>query len=310
MYLRCSIWQVDWAGVVSACSAAARYEARLVSLMLRSVAHDALSIDVTSTECMGKLGTDQWNNVACGGFDASLFLCEEERQRPENGGGGGHAAFAKRAAVLAANISSTFGASMSDVLAVCGMAMPAALGGGNLLTRAPLRVGRLDSTACAPKGQLPPDNTATAELMEFFKGRNLSVDDGMSLLGAHALVPAKGCVTCVPDALHIEHPRAAEASLCGAYATGMRALAHPLTRPSTPLLSLCALRAYAGERTVQCNPERPASPRVPGRPSGCPFSQLHMFKFNHQWCVSGCHCQQGAAALRSVSTGIVAAVQG
>jgi hypothetical protein len=68
------------------------------------------------------------------------------------------------------------------------------LGAEDLLTMAPLRVGRIDNPKCNPTGQLPPDTATSVEAMDFFTARGLTIDDGTALLGVHALVPTKGCI--------------------------------------------------------------------------------------------------------------------
>lgn len=180
---------VDWAGVVSACRAAARYELRMASFITRAAFHDALSVDVACT----KLKPDpQQATYDCGGADASLMLNAAEQARSDNGMA--QHSFSKRAASLVLTIAAKYKCSAADALAVCGMTMISSLGSRDLLTVAPLRVGRIDKNTANPDGQLPAQGVDSATAMKFFNDRGINTNDAIALLGAHSLVPTKGCV--------------------------------------------------------------------------------------------------------------------
>ncbi len=60
-----------------------------------------------------------------------------------------------------------------------------------------LRVGRLDSIAPAPEGQLLPENADLDAWAIFWKARGFNLTEAMALMGSHALIDeqVRGCGT-------------------------------------------------------------------------------------------------------------------
>ena len=75
------------------------------------------------------------------------------------------------------------------------MAATEVVGARDMLQLAPLRVGRVDSRDGAPNpaGMLLPGEASVKDMAAYWTARRLSVEDGVALLGAHALMEGKGC---------------------------------------------------------------------------------------------------------------------
>ncbi|KAF8065494.1 hypothetical protein HT031_003095 [Scenedesmus sp. PABB004] len=162
---------------------AGKYERRMAGFIIRAGYHDAMSID---TDCLAGQPADP---VACGGADASALLSSEEQGRDESR----HRSYLKRAAAAIVPLAARYNASAANTLAVCAMALPAAVGAPNMLRLAPLRVGRADRAAANPAGHLLPGEADLVQLDAYWRARGLTLDEGVALLGAHALMEGKGC---------------------------------------------------------------------------------------------------------------------
>lgn len=88
-----------------------------------------------------------------------------------------------------------FNASAADTLAVCGMALTAAVGAPNMLDLTILRVGRRDRAVANPENMLLPGEADLAALDAFWRARQMTLDEGIALQGIHALMENKGCMT-------------------------------------------------------------------------------------------------------------------
>jgi len=167
---------VDWAGVISGCKAACRFEKRLCNFYIRAAAHDALSI-----------------SEEYGGADGSLLLTEDEIKRSENS----YDNFAFILSKNALSLAKKYNASVADIIAVCGAVSSEFLGGPKVLafdSKNPFRVGRLDKTVPNPANSLAPADLNTTGFANFAKNRFLSIEEMTALMGSHSLIDEKGCL--------------------------------------------------------------------------------------------------------------------
>jgi hypothetical protein len=168
--------RVDWAGVVSGCKAACRFEKRLCNFYIRAAAHDALSV-----------------SEGYGGADGSLLLTEDELRRSENRYDNFAFILSKNALALAKK----YDASVADIIAVCGAVSSEYLGGPKVLfydKSMPFLVGRLDKQIPNPANSLAPANLNTSGFSDFTIKRNLSIEEMVALMGSHSLIDEKSCL--------------------------------------------------------------------------------------------------------------------
>lgn len=55
------------------------------------------------------------------------------------------------------------------------------------------RVGRLDSTTASTPGQLPGEAMTAAEFAAWWPARGFTVEEGVALMGSHALLDEQTC---------------------------------------------------------------------------------------------------------------------
>lgn len=178
--------KVDWASVVSACKATCRFDKRLCNFYIRGAAHDAFAVS-------GEYG----------GADGSLVLTEDELHRQENN----YDSFAIRLSKNYLAIAQKFGASVADVIAVCGAVAVHFTGGPKILKHdgnQPFMVGRYDNDQEPNPRTLAKAKLNTEEFVNFANQRGLTVEEMTALMGSHSLLDEKACLTtdnklCNPD---------------------------------------------------------------------------------------------------------------
>lgn len=167
--------KVNWTGVVQSCNDAFSVEKRYANFFIRASAHDSLSF-----------------NHKSGGADGSLLLTKDEITRPENK----QDKFVYTLAPIAKNISNTTGASVADVIAVCGAVAVEFLGGPNLFkinNTTPFFVGRKDSITPNPHNELAKGNIDTGCFAKFAAEKGLSLKEMIALMGSHVLIDDHNC---------------------------------------------------------------------------------------------------------------------
>lgn len=186
---------VDWKAVVEACKLIGRVEKRMAGMIIRAGYHDAMSID---TACRKKTP----GSIKCGGADASALLSSgktpavNEAKRNESQ----HRSYLRRAAKAVIPIAQKYNASVVDTLAVCAMAITSTLAGAsgrqapNMLDLVPLRVGRIDHAEANPENSLLPGEASLTQMSDYWTARGMTLEEGVALLGIHALMENKGCM--------------------------------------------------------------------------------------------------------------------
>jgi hypothetical protein len=169
-------WKVDWRAVISGCRAACNFDKRLCNFYIRAAAHDSLSVSKRR-----------------GGADGSMLITEDELSRPENKYDAFGLVLSKNALALAKR----FGASVADIIAVCGAVSTEYLGGPKIIhydKKNPFLVGRYDDKIPDPTGTLPAHNINTTQFIDFSKSRGFTIEEMTALMGSHVLLDNKGCL--------------------------------------------------------------------------------------------------------------------
>lgn len=167
--------KVNWTSVVQSCNDAFTVEKRYANFFIRASAHDSLAF-----------------NHKEGGADGSVVLTKDEISRPENK----QDKFIYTLAPIAINISNTTGASVADVIAVCGAVAVEFLGGPNLFkinTTTPFYVGRKDSTKPNPHHEIAKGNIDTGCFAKFAAEKGLNLKEMIALMGSHVLIDDHNC---------------------------------------------------------------------------------------------------------------------
>lgn len=166
---------VKWTLVVQSCNEAFAFEKRYASFFIRTSAHDSLA----------------FNNES-GGADGSVLLTKDELSRPENT----YDKFTHKLAPVAKKIAFRTGASVADVIAVCGAVAVEYLGGPNIFeinTTTPFYVGRSDTNIANPHKQLAKGSFNTTEFANFAQTKGLSLQEMIALMGSHVLIDDQNC---------------------------------------------------------------------------------------------------------------------
>jgi hypothetical protein len=168
--------KVDWQGVISGCRATCRYDRRLCNFYIRAAAHDSLSI-----------------SEGFGGADGSLFLTQDEINRPEN-------AYDSWAFLLSKNVlalAKKYDTSVADTVAVCGAVATEFQGGPKIIQLndvEPFLVGRFDKIDPNPAKALPAANINMNTFASFSNKWGLTPEELTALMGSHSLVDNRGCI--------------------------------------------------------------------------------------------------------------------
>eukprot|EP00882_Tetradesmus_deserticola_P009979 GHRQ01010544.1.p1 GENE.GHRQ01010544.1~~GHRQ01010544.1.p1 ORF type:complete len:518 (+),score=94.88 GHRQ01010544.1:287-1840(+) len=207
--------KVDWKAVVDACKLIGVYEKRMAGMIIRAGYHDAMSIDVACRRTTRR-------SIECGGADGSVLLSSgktpatNEAKRNESQ----HRSYVRRVAKAVIPIAQKYNASVADTLAVCAMAVTSTLAGGggkqapNMLDLVPLKVGRIDRADANPENSLLPGEATLTELDSYWSARGMTLEEGVTLLGIHALMEVKGCMV----ASNIRRPAANGRKVTNTYA--------------------------------------------------------------------------------------------
>lgn len=167
--------KVNWTSVVQSCNEAFAIEKRYANFFIRASAHDSLAI-----------------NSKYGGADGSVLITKDEVGRPENK----QDKFAYTLAPIAMNITNITGASVADVIAVCGAVAVEYLGGPNIFkinTSTLFYVGRKDSNVPNPHNEIAKGNIDTDGFAEFAKSKGLDLKEMVALMGSHILIDDHNC---------------------------------------------------------------------------------------------------------------------
>ena len=166
---------------------------------------------VNLTAC---LSTDPAVRALCGGADASVYLSVEEMVQPQNA----YDDFAFIAGRALTKIASFYDISVADCMAVCGAVAIEELS-ADPITKVPrvqffrpgsrsnfFPVGRDDKAAPAAPDALPGSKINVADFVKFWKQSGMSTEDGVALMGTHALIDTQACMRgprrsdyCLPD---------------------------------------------------------------------------------------------------------------
>lgn len=166
---------VDWRSVISGCRATCRYDRRLCNFYIRAAAHDSFSI-----------------SEGFGGADGSIFLTQDEINRPEN-------RYDSWAFLLSQNalaLAKKYNTSVADIVAVCGAVATEYQGGPTIITydiNQPFLVGRYDTLEPNPDKKLPGSNINLDTFASFTKNTNLTLEEMTALMGSHSLIDNRGC---------------------------------------------------------------------------------------------------------------------
>jgi hypothetical protein len=166
---------VDWKSVISGCRATCRYDRRLCNFYVRAAAHDSFSI-----------------SEGFGGADGSIFLTDDEINRPENAYDSWAFLLSKNALALAKR----YNTSVADIVAVCGAVATEFQGGPTIIShndQDPFLVGRFDSIEPNPDKKLPAANINLDGFSNFAKNKNLTIEEMTALMGSHSLIDNRGC---------------------------------------------------------------------------------------------------------------------
>lgn len=166
---------VDWRSVISGCKATCRYDRRLCNFYVRAAAHDSFSI-----------------SEGFGGADGSIFLTQDEINRPEN-------KYDSWAFLLSQNalaLAKKYNTSVADIVAVCGAVATEFQGGQTIIMddqNHPFLVGRYDSIEPNPANKLPGSNINLDAFATFAANKNLTLEEMTALMGSHSLIDNRGC---------------------------------------------------------------------------------------------------------------------